>query len=172
MMGFIGTSLQLQSLITAHNQWLSETRSIPSWTTSVYSSAEANGRWIISAHILNWLLTSLTTQVESNRVESHVTTDGQSARVSWNKAPIRSLRPDLYYCQTVAGLLMLGALSDQTTGLSFTTAAGLRQGSHSRVRVPWDSRPYFTVSDSSPTTRRAAVEVFDPASTRDDFYYE
>jgi hypothetical protein len=35
---------------------------------------------------------------------------------------------------------------------------------------PWDLRPYFTVSDlrlpfsSPPTTRRATVEVFDPAS--------
>jgi hypothetical protein len=33
-----------------------------------------------------------------------------SASLSWNKAPIRGLRPDLYYCQTVAGLLMWGAL--------------------------------------------------------------
>jgi hypothetical protein len=44
--------------------------------------------------------------------------------VSWNKAPIWGLRPDLYYCQTVAGLLMLGAPSDERTGLSFTIAAG------------------------------------------------
>jgi hypothetical protein len=36
--GFIGTSLQLQSIITAHNQWLPKTRSIPHWTTSVFSS--------------------------------------------------------------------------------------------------------------------------------------
>jgi hypothetical protein len=35
----------------------------------------------------------------------------QSARLSWNKAPIWGLRPDLYYCQTVVGLLMWGALS-------------------------------------------------------------
>jgi hypothetical protein len=28
----------LQSLITAHNQWLSKTRSFPSWTASVFSS--------------------------------------------------------------------------------------------------------------------------------------
>jgi hypothetical protein len=38
--------------------------------------------------------------------------------------------------------------SDERTGLSFTIDAGLRQRSHSRVRVPWDSRPYFTASDS------------------------
>jgi hypothetical protein len=36
------------------------------------------------------------------------------------------------------------ALSDERTGLSFTIAAGHRQRSHSRVRVPWDSWPYFT----------------------------
>jgi hypothetical protein len=33
-------------------------------------------------------------------------------------------------------------------GLSFTIAAGPRQRIHSRVRLPWDSRPYFTFSDS------------------------
>jgi hypothetical protein len=43
---------------------------------------------------------------------------------------------------------MWGALSDERTGLSFTIAAGPSQRSHSRVRVPWDSLPYFTVSDS------------------------
>jgi hypothetical protein len=31
--------------------------------------------------------------------EFYVTTDGQSASQSWNKAPICGLRPDLYYCQ-------------------------------------------------------------------------
>jgi hypothetical protein len=55
-------------------------------------------------------------------------------------------------------------------GLSFTFAAGFRQRIHSRVRGPWDSRPYFTVLESTfpllspPTTRMA---VFDPASTRE-----
>jgi hypothetical protein len=77
-----------------------------------------------------------------------------------------------YYRRTVAGLLMWGALSDERTGLSFTIAAGRSQRSRSPVRAPWDSRPYFTVSDlrrpisSPPTTRRITVEVFDPASTR------
>jgi hypothetical protein len=114
--------------------------------------------------------TGLTTLSE---FESYVTTDGQSASLSWNKAPIWCLRPDFYYCQTVAGLLTWVALSYERTGLSFTIIAGPRQRSHSRIRVPWDSRPHFTVSDSrlpfslSPTTRRATVEVFDPASIRD-----
>jgi hypothetical protein len=35
---------------------------------------------------------------------------------------------------------MWGALSDERTGLSFTIAAGPQQRSHSRVRVPWESR--------------------------------
>jgi hypothetical protein len=66
---------------------------------------------------------------------------------------------------------MWGALSDERTGLSFIYAAGPRQRSLSRVRVPWDSWPYFTVSDlrlpisSPPTTRRVTMDVFDPAST-------
>jgi hypothetical protein len=68
--------------------------------------------------------------------ESYVTTDGQPASLSLNKAPFWGLRPDLYYCLTVAGLLILGALSDERTGLSFTISAGPRQGSHFRVRVP------------------------------------
>jgi hypothetical protein len=104
---------------------------------------------------------------------SYVTTDGQSASLSWNKTLIWGLRPDFYYCQTVAGLLLiLGALSDERAGLLFTIATGPRQRSHYRVRVLWDSRPYITVSDSKlpssspPTTRSATVQVFDTASTR------
>jgi hypothetical protein len=105
----------------------------------------------------------------SSESESYVTTDGQSASLSWNKAPIWGLRPDFYYRRTVAGLLMWGALSDERTGLSFTIAAGPCQRSHSLVRAPLDSRPCFTVSDlrlpisSPPTTRRcvtaAEIEV-------------
>jgi hypothetical protein len=64
-----------------------------------------------------------------------------------------------------------GALSDRRTGLSFIHAAGPCQHSLSRVWAPWNSQPYFTVSDlrlpfsSPPTTCRVTVEVFDPAST-------
>jgi hypothetical protein len=108
-------------------------------------------------------------------LESYITTDSQLASLSWNKAPIWGLRPDFYFCLTVAGLLMFGAVSDERTGLSFTIAAGPRQRSHSRVWVPWESWSYYTVSDSRlpflspPTTRRVTVEVFDPASTRESF---
>jgi hypothetical protein len=90
--------------------------------------------------------------VKSNSLRSWVwvlyTTDGQSASLSWNKAPIWGLRPYFYYCQTFACLLIWGALSDERKGLWFTTAPGPRQRSYFQVRVPWDSWPYFTVSDS------------------------
>jgi hypothetical protein len=67
-------------------------------------------------------------------------------------------------------VFLLGALSDERTGLSSVHAAGPCQRSLSQVRVPWDSRPYFTVSDlrlpisSPPKIRRVTVEVFEPAS--------
>jgi hypothetical protein len=91
------------------------------------------------------------TKIDSLKAESYVTTDAQSASLSWNKAPIWGLRPDFYYRQKVAGLLMWSALSDERTGLSFTIAAGPRQWSHSRVR---DWRLPFS---SPPTTCRATT---------------
>jgi hypothetical protein len=54
---------------------------------------------------------------------------GQSVSKSW-------CRPDIYYCLTVTVLFLWGALSDERTGLSFTIAAGSRQRSNFRVRVP------------------------------------
>jgi hypothetical protein len=67
---------------------------------------------------------------------------------------------------------MCSALSDERTGPSFVYSAGPPKRSLSRIRIPWDSWPYFTLSDlslpfsSPPTTRRITVEVFDSASTR------
>jgi hypothetical protein len=112
----------------------------------------------------------LKTESESES-ESYVTTDSQLASLSWNKAPIWGLWPDINYSFTITVLLLWGALSDERTGLSFVYATGPRQCSPS-VRGPSVTRPYFTVSDltlpfsSPPTTRRVTVEVFDPASTR------
>jgi hypothetical protein len=56
--------------------------------------------------------------------------------------------PSWAYDQTVAGLLMWGANSDDGAGLPFATAAGPCQRSHSWVRVPRDLSAYFTVSVS------------------------
>jgi hypothetical protein len=86
--------------------------------------------------------------MSQSQSQNYITTDGQSARLPWCQAPIWGPKPDFYHCQTIAGLLMWGALSDERTGLLFTIVAGPLQRSHSRVRVLGDSWPYFTVSDS------------------------
>jgi hypothetical protein len=64
---------------------------------------------------------SLKVKSKSSQSQNYVTTDGQSAILSWNKAPIWGLRPDFYYCQRVAGFLMWGAVSGERTGLLFAT---------------------------------------------------
>jgi hypothetical protein len=56
--------------------------------------------------------------------DSYVKTDFPSASLSWNKAPIWGLRPDSFYCETVAGLLMWNALSDERTGLASAVILG------------------------------------------------
>jgi hypothetical protein len=52
--------------------------------------------------------------------------------------------PDFYYCQTVADLLIWGALSDERTSVLFRIAAGPRQRSHSR-ETPQTWRARFFV---------------------------
>jgi hypothetical protein len=127
--------------------------------------------------------------------QSYIMTDGKSASLSWCQAP--SGAQDQILLLSVTGLLMWGTLSNERMSVSFTIAAGSCQRSHSGVRVPRGSYPYFTISGSRlpqpegsgpsiyisqgmgwtshtpkhwvpylspPTTRRAMVEVFEPAS--------
>jgi hypothetical protein len=82
--------------------------------------------------------------------QSYVTTDGQLDSQSWNKVPIWGLRSDFYYCQTIAGLLKWGAVSDKRTDLSFTIDPGLRQRSNFLVRLPWGTRGHIFLSNSRP----------------------
>jgi hypothetical protein len=121
----------------------------------------------------------LSSTVAESESESYVTTDGQPASLSWNKALIWGLRPDLYYCLTVAGLLIWGALSDERTVLSFTVTAGRGQHSHFRVRVllsqiqdfpfrrllrlaglRWSSRPRLHTGGSWPHREHRFQQVF------------
>jgi hypothetical protein len=88
--------------------------------------------------------------VNSFSSQSHIATDGQSVSKSWCWAP------DIYYRLTVMVLFLWGALSDERPRLSFVYAAGPCQRSLSRVRVPWDSLPYFTVSVLTLPFRRLA----------------
>jgi hypothetical protein len=107
-------------------------------------------------------------------------------------SPIWGPRPDFCYCQTITGLWMWGALSDERTGMSFTISAGPRpaqlfsgpspagpmtifyclrfythQTWRARSRIYTPGIRWHWVPFSSPlTTGRATVEVFEPASTR------
>jgi hypothetical protein len=55
MIVFFGTSLQLNSFMTACSEWLSTTSSIPCWITTVFPSTVTNDKRRILAHTLNWL---------------------------------------------------------------------------------------------------------------------
>jgi hypothetical protein len=51
--------------------------------------------------------------IYSSQSQSYITTDRQSANLSWCQAPIWGPKPDFYYCQTVVDLLMWSVLSDE-----------------------------------------------------------
>jgi hypothetical protein len=144
--GFIGTSVTVSlnynkysALTDLHTFQFTVANSLGfSASTSFLLAVDLNTETSTSNHYEVFLLfvvqspcmlgTQLNCQSES---ESYITTNGQSVSLSWNKAPIWGLRPDFYYCQTVAGLLIWDAHSDKKTGLSFTITVGPRQHSHS-----------------------------------------
>jgi hypothetical protein len=74
----------------------------------------------------------------SSQSQIYVMNKGQSVSQSWCQTAIWDLRPDFYYCETVAGFFIWGALCDERTSLPFTIAAGSLQHSHSRVQVTED----------------------------------
>jgi hypothetical protein len=151
------TTPQVVTTVSGYNEF---------WPSDILSRS---GPWISSLSVLN-ADSSLTPlfSVCFLKSKSKSQCDWRSVSKSWYRAPW----PDIYFCLTVMFLFPWGALSDERMGLSFVYAAGPCQRSLSRVRVPWYSRQYFTVSDlrlpfsSPPTTRRVTVEVFDPATTR------
>jgi hypothetical protein len=110
--------------------------------------------------------------VNSIQSQSHTAIDGQSTSRPLCRAPFEAHDQIFNFSLTVMVLLLWGVLSDRRIGLSFVYAAGHRQGSLSRVGVPWYSWQYFTLSDlrplfsSPPATRRVTVKLFDTASTR------
>jgi hypothetical protein len=122
MIGFIGASIQplLITITTAHNRWLSKTRSIPSSNTTVFCSTVDWLALMTSCLTNAFLLKTQSTTAFNDDFSSttdwdqsqcSVMTDGQSASLSWNKAPFGDLRPDFYYCQRQLRVSWRGALS-------------------------------------------------------------
>jgi hypothetical protein len=157
--GFIGTFFNYSSQSVTAQDWLHSLLDYERLLFCVTDLVLIYETVTSSASVVRWLtlhswtitllrLTRSSRRVESSRVESYVTSDVQSASLSWNREHIWGLGPYFYYCQTFAGLLMWGAPSDERTGRSFTPAAGPRQRSHSPVRVPQGSWLCFTASDS------------------------
>jgi hypothetical protein len=75
---------------------------------------------------------STSSAILNNEVKVTVNIDGQSVSLLWCQALICGPRPNILYCQAVAGVLMWDTFSDERTCLSFVTAAGSRQRGHSR----------------------------------------
>jgi hypothetical protein len=65
--------------------------------------------WLLAGiHWPSLALTSHKLLLTAIEPESYIMTDGQSASLSWNKAPAWGLWPDFYYYKTAARLLMGG----------------------------------------------------------------
>jgi hypothetical protein len=121
MIGVTGSSLQLQSIMTDRNEWLSKTRFIPYWTTGIFSSTVTNDDQKIPAHTLN-SLTSL----------SYITTDSQSVGLSC----LWGLTTRFLLLSGSFGFLMWDTLSDERTvcrlQLLLALASAVILGSESR----------------------------------------
>jgi hypothetical protein len=80
--------------MAAHNQWLSTIRSIPYWTTSVFSSTVTNNELLLTHwtstesrmknlfslnHWIHW--------APQSQSQSHIAADGQSVSKSWCRTP-------------------------------------------------------------------------------------
>jgi hypothetical protein len=95
---------------------------------------------------------------------SHIATDGLSVSKSWCRAP-SGTHGQIFITVEYYGFVFCVAPSMTRGRVCLIHATGPCQHSLSRVRVPWYSWPYFTVSNLRlpfllpPTTRRVTVEV-------------
>jgi hypothetical protein len=93
------------------------------------------------------ILTKLRTCVPHRLPQGKFTTDGHSVSMSWYRAPLWDLRPDITSCCLKFAVLSLwGALSDERTGLSNSKLLyDSRSVRMSWYRAPlWDLRPDIT----------------------------
>jgi hypothetical protein len=160
-------SLFITIITTTQNKWLLKTRSIMTGlrVSSLLDFLLLTYEWITNKY-------SCTTEcVLKIRVEV-------TLRLTVTQSVIPGVEPHMGLMTKYVllfdscGLLFVGRPLWREDGSVFVYVTGPCQRSLSPVRVPWDSWPYFTVSDlrfpfsSPPTTHRVTVEVFDPTSTR------
>jgi hypothetical protein len=77
------------------------------------------------------------------------------------KPPPGAPRPNFFTARQLL-VCWCGVPSDESTGLSFTIAAGPRQCSHSRVRVPRDSWPYSVSVSRLPQPGGPGPRIYNP----------
>jgi hypothetical protein len=107
MIGFIGISLQLQSIIPAHNplilswyNWLSNTRSIPYWTANIFSSVVTDLVLIYdsvtsSCSAVRWLPLHNSTELSYECRIFELSLSNESLVYIWRRTEERSLTPIL-----------------------------------------------------------------------------
>jgi hypothetical protein len=130
-------------------------------------------------YLISWILYSLSLSPQSVasgtllswlKSESYVTTDGQSTILSWNKAPIWGLRPDLLLLSDSCGFVDVGrSLWREDGSVVYICCWSLPEQSFSGPSPVGLPTMFYCLrfETSLFTTRRATVKVFDPASTQD-----
>jgi hypothetical protein len=96
--------------------------------------------------------------VPISRSRSYFTTDGQSISMSWYRAPLRDLRPDITSCRKAA-LWKLRSSFCGAASLTRWRVCNL-QCNRSMVQVAQNPKPYFTVSSETPPNLEGQVPVF------------
>jgi hypothetical protein len=170
MIVFIGTSLQLHSVMTAHNQWLSTTRSVPCETTSVFSSTVTNherrtkNRLRLNSGLsYEWLI----------ELSEFVTTDCQSASLSWNKTHIWGLQAEFLLSDSCDFADVGRSLWREDESVVYncrwrSPAQSFSGTSPVGLAVIFYCLRFETSFSSPPTTRRVTVEVF----SKSKLYYD
>jgi hypothetical protein len=90
-----------------------------------------------------------------SRSRSYFTTDSQLVSMSWSRAPLWDLRPDIISCRNVA-VWNLRSCIYGTPSLTRGRVCNL-QCNHSMVRVAQNPKPYFTVSSETPPNLEGQV---------------
>jgi hypothetical protein len=129
MIGFINTYF---TITLNHNQFTTAHSKSSTEPLTAEDSLHSHSRSPLYSVVLRCtpLYSVVLLQLPASESRSHIATGGQLISKSWTAMVLFSGSPSL------------------TRGrVSFVYAAGPRQHSLSRVSVPWDSWPYFTVSD-------------------------